>query len=185
MNKRFLNFIMLLLLSSSISFAQKNETIDWSSELKLEWEDFKGNLDPNVFAYAKTSYKIEVIPEDVLVNENDEMVNYKELNVIARFYKKHSWTVSNNLDLLEHERLHFDIAELFARKIRRKFSDLKNNGENRFTVYYSEYKSLWQMCRLYQKNYDQETNHGANLKKNKEWILNVKKEINELRDFTK
>ena len=69
LSARFLSriYIMLLLFCSSISFSQEYETISWSSDQKLRWEDYTGELDPDVFASAKTSYKIAFIPENVLV----------------------------------------------------------------------------------------------------------------------
>lgn len=168
---------MLLLFCSSITFSQEDETITWNIDQQLKWEDYMGKLDPEVFANAKTSYKIEFVPENVLVDEHDRMPNYKKVTVVARFYKKYSWSVSRDTELLKHEQLHFDIAELFARKIRKRFSELKAKAESRFSIYYSEYKVLWAECRAYQRRYDQETNHGVNIQKNKEWVKLVQKEL--------
>ena len=184
MNKLSLEIlIMLLLFCSSISFSQQNETIAWSPEYKLEWKDYLGSLDPEVFANAKTSYKIEFIPENVMVDEHDRMPNYKKITVVAKFYKKHSWSVSKDQELLNHEQLHFDIAELFARKIRKRFLELKSKKESRFSVFYSEYKSLWNECRIYQRKYDQETNHGVNTQKNKEWEKLVRENLTKLNSY--
>ncbi len=162
-----------------ISFSQerkeimKDTVIPWNKSQKLKWKDFLGTLDPDIFAYALTSYKIDIIPESVAVDNNDNILNYKTLSVTANFYKKQSWSVSQDLNLLNHEQLHFDIAELFARKIRKRFSELKTIEEKRFSVYWNEYSKLWKDCRAFQKQYDIETNHGAKLDENKKWAENI------------
>ncbi|GAA4892024.1 hypothetical protein GCM10023311_15560 [Flaviramulus aquimarinus] len=166
------------------SFSQEdNNTMPWNASNKLEWKDYKGTLNPEIIAYASTSYKIDIIPENVIVDLNDYIVNYQDLTVVANFYKNHSWTVSNDVELLNHERLHFDIAELFARKIRKRFSELKNSGEKRFARYQNEYNALWQSCRVFQKKYDSETNHGAKKNESGIWYKKVAALLENFKNF--
>ncbi len=158
-------------------------TIVWNHNEKLEWKDFTGILAPNLFGNALTSYKIEIVPENVLVDAEDNIQGYENLTVIAKFYKDKSWTISQTEDLLAHEQLHFDIAELYARRIRKKFSELKNIKEKRFSVYALAYEHLWQECRQYQKTYDSETKNGILKEENVIWINKIKQEILDLDRF--
>lgn len=185
------NLIILLLFSSviNVAFSQEKKPIEndsiisWNASKKLEWKDFNGKLNPNIFAYAVTSYKIEIIPQNVIVDANDQMPGYKDLDVLANFYKKQSWTISDDIELLNHEQLHFDIAELFARKIRKRFLELKTSKEKNFNKYQHAYNILWKECRLLQKQYDIETNHGANKTENTSWENKVNTQLLNLKDF--
>jgi hypothetical protein len=130
-------------------------------------------MNPDIFAYAVTSYKIEILPENVQVDPKNNILNYQDLTVLAKFHKNQSWTVSDDLDLLNHERLHFDIAELFARKIRKSFFKLKTAKERSYSKYWNAYTVLWKECRLQQKQYDLETNHGTKKIENDKWIAKI------------
>ena len=169
--------------SQTESYVQSDSIISWNKNAELQWNDFLGEPDFSVFAYANTAYKIDFYPNEVLVDVNNDIVNYQNLNVIANFYKKHSWSISNDQGLLRHERLHFDIAELFARKIRKRFFELKSTSEKNYDVYFSEYQKLWAELRTFQKLYDKETKHGANIESNALWINKIQSLLNEFKSF--
>ena len=178
-------FFLLLIVFQNPVLSQEDSTILWNPKLKLSWSDFQGKVSPDVYGKANTSYKIEIVPVDVLVDEYDNIQGYEKLTVEARFYKKQSWTTVslNDTIVLNHEHLHFDIAELFARKIRKRFKALKNNREAKFSTYSREYKLLWIECRKYQREFDFETDHGRALDLNKLWYDKVKKELLLLEEF--
>jgi hypothetical protein len=177
-------FVLMMNLSFSQNIMVDNESkVSWSSEREIDWGDFKSKLAPSKFSNAKTSYKIEIIPENVLVDENDRIKDYEKLTVVANFFKNESWCGSKDENLLIHERLHFDIAEFVARKIRKRFSELKRKKESRFKVYSSEYSKLWNEGRELQRKYDIETSHGINLVKNKEWVLMINSQISSLKEY--
>ena len=88
--------------------------------------------------------------------------------------------IENDFELLKHEQLHFDIAELFARKIRRKFKEIQNNREARFSIYWESYNVIWKECRELQKRFDSETNHGRDLNANYIWSIKLKDELSQL-----
>ena len=179
MNKNLL--ILLCLAVPFLNCAQQKSiksvdtTISWDKNIKLKWSDFQGEIDSNLFGKAKTSYKIDIIPEDVLVDEKGNIQGFEELTVEARFYKNYSWTSVPNDDLvvLKHEQLHFDIAEFFAEKIRNKFLKLQKIKEARFSIYWENYSILWKECREFQKQFDFETDHGRNIESNKVWAKKI------------
>ncbi len=178
----FLFFYTTRILSQN-NTDESNNTILWNQNIQLEWKDFSGEIDPNLFGSALTTYSIEIIPENVLVDREDNIQGYENLTVIAKFYKDKSWSVVKTYELLSHEQLHFDIAELYARKIRKKFSGLKEKGEQKFSSYATAYEVLWQKCREYQKTYDYNTKNGILIARNKWWINKVNEELTELNKY--
>ena len=124
--------ISIVLVFCCISFyAQKSaDKIIWSKDYKLTWEDFKGR--------PKSSSKFGAITISS-VRKNFSYKNGKiSINAETIFFKKDSWVKDNAkiLSLLGHEQLHFDIAELFARKFRKAISatKFKKNGEKNIKV---------------------------------------------------
>ena len=84
------------------------------------------------------------------------------------FYKTHSHIKSTDSLILKHEQLHFDIAEVFARKLREK---IKNHNKEFFDLesYNKEIDLIYQRYFLYQERYDRETKHSLNIDKQNEW----------------
>ena len=161
-----------------------NESIiTWNANYKLKWSDFEGEVDPDKFGSAMTSHKIEILPQNVLVDEFDNIQGYENMTAKAQFFKNKSWTVTNSDLILNHEQVHFNIAELFARKIRKHFDKLKSNGDAAFSKYQNAYNLLWKECRKMQIRYDKETNHGQNQEFNSIWEKEIVRQLNELNDF--
>ena len=62
--------------------------------------------------------------------------------------------------LLEHEQIHFDIAELYARGTRKAFDDVRNPCGNPSAVEdISDHNN--ELSARAQQNYDEETLHGT------------------------
>ncbi|WP_106792391.1 DUF922 domain-containing protein [Aquimarina sp. Aq78] len=179
-------FILVLLIISSNLIAQEESNkniVEWKSDRKLLWSDFIAEPNTDIFAFALTSYKIEIFPTDVMVDENNNIQNYKDLHLNALFYKNHSWVIKKTEKLLQHEQLHFDIAELFARKMRQKFEELKVQNIADYDSYMSVYTMLWKKCRKMQNDYDEKTNHGIKEAINSQWQINVHSELQDLNSF--
>ncbi len=112
--------------------------------------------------------------------------NQFKVNTSAVFYCKDSWKnkkwISNAI--LKHEQLHFDIAELFSRKMREKvtqvvvknYDDLKQQTD---TIYYQLEKEM----DVYQNQYDDETENSMNKNMQLKWENKVKNELEKLSDF--
>ncbi|GAA4282323.1 DUF922 domain-containing protein [Gaetbulibacter aestuarii] len=170
--------LLLTLVLQSLGLAQ-SAYIPWSKDTRLQWEDFQAEPNLNIIGYAQTSYKIEILPRNILVDENNNIQNPNVLKAEAHFYKNESWVFKKDDNLLAHEQLHFDIAALFAFKIRKEFSKLSKNKIRGFDTYLRVYKDLWRACDVLQKKYDRETNHGLNWDKNKIWIDTITGQLNE------
>ena len=105
------------------------DIIVWSKDYKLKWEDFQGNGDTAKVIGAKCSSTINY---DFTPKHGDTL----KLVIEADFYKNESVTViwrlkaANDVDqALQHEQIHFDITELYARKVRKMISVLINRAK--------------------------------------------------------
>lgn len=176
MPKRILLYLTLLLICI-YGKVDAQSTIKWTNGVKLKWADFKGTPNEDVLAYAQTSYKIEIIPGNVKVDAHDNVVNYQSLTTEANFYCDYSWVYEENDYLLLHEQLHFDIAGLYAYKMRVEFEKLKKKKDAQFNSYLKVYEKLWAECRAIQELYDKETNHGQLIEENNRWIKEINTQI--------
>lgn len=149
------------------------QSIRWTNNQQLTWDDFTGQVndtskyDAECFAEIRYNYTFYG-PDDF------------EFDVYASFDKNSSWSRKHKQSegLLKHEQMHFNIAQLFAEKI-------KNQFENYFyTASYSEQilqifnlkKAEYQAMQL---QYDEETNHSLNREKQKEWEERILSELRE------
>lgn len=183
--------LILMLLTSTLIGAQEYKSLDndtiisWNKNRKLQWDDFKAvkDADDASFNDAKTTYKLEILPEIVQVDEQDRIYGYERMSIATYFYKKMSWTVKRDPSLLAHEQVHFDIAELFARKMRKAFSELKKKKINTFGAYQNTYHKFWEACKKYQKQFNAETRNGIDTVSDLEWIEKIEKELDELKAY--
>lgn len=120
---------------------EDEKVIYWSKDRKLKFEDFKEPPDyteTNIMARVGTSiyhdYKIE---KDTLFYE-----------VYSCMFKYGSWSKSEDTNIINHEQIHFDIREYYARKIRQCLinSNAKlitpNYVENVFYTNINKYKLI-------------------------------------------
>jgi predicted secreted Zn-dependent protease len=86
---------------------------------------------------------------------------------------------------LTHERLHFDIAELYARLIRKKISELRNENINDIKVYNAAIEAILEESNDADTRYDLETLHGAIQKKQLLWEQKIKSQLLSVDNFRK
>ena len=87
--------------------------------------------------------------------------------------------VQRDLQLLAHEQLHFDIAELAARRIRTRFEAMKGacaepDGSTGLQAYVGEVDRELQ---VEQRRYDEETDHGANAAAQEHWRRRIRQQL--------
>lgn len=166
-------FVGVLL--AQFAFGQENQ-IPWNEERKLTWDDFvsleKGRNRFSAESSCGLSYKTEQIGSMVYVH------------VHAYFLPKESWVLSEKMTeaLLAHEQLHFDIAELFARKMKMTFAEYelpvktfidKKADQRMEKAYHQIFKEMMEMQHLY----DEETGHGTDVKAQEEWVSQIKNKL--------
>lgn len=176
---------LALLLFLSISFASfgqksalsptirkfKDDTVLWKKDSLLVPANFKLKSHGSDLGYTTTC--IFLYPTEV----NGQMV----FSVEALFIKSKSFLTKNSDYVLRHEQLHFDICELYARKLRKMLSDKDFKKVNNVSqVVQNMYNKATQDCIREEEKYDTETNHGTNAARQQEWVDKVKKELDEL-----
>ncbi|MGZ8557696.1 MAG: DUF922 domain-containing protein [Chitinophagaceae bacterium] len=173
------NLLPLLLLQLSFaSFSQSNEEelISWNEEKKLTWVDYKGTAKPGTDAAASTATYL-----GIEYNFNSKGFGYK---ITCNFSKTKSWGLHKTDYILAHEQGHFDIAEIFARKLNMKMSDYKFNKNSFKTDLKKIYETITSEKEEMQNSYDSETNHSINKEKQKEWLKKIDQLLREYRDFS-
>jgi hypothetical protein len=171
---------LLFLSITFFSFTNNPESRDvivWNEYRPLTWDDFQGKRTEDAAGDAGTVVQIKAKPYMV-----KDQVKY---DVFAVFVKNKSWADAQSQELLAHEQLHFDIAELYARKIRKEIAALADASENEVKVYNRAIQHLLNESNEMDIQYDLETLHGAMQKKQAEWVKNVKAELTELARYKK
>ena len=123
-------FISLL----SFSFV-KDEFILWQENKKLKIQDFKAeNIDTikvnrKQFLGAISAIRIEY--SSFQRNKN----SVPEFSIKTYFDPNESWMLLKNDYVLQHEQIHFDLTELYARKMRKSVESLRQKNVTNISIY--------------------------------------------------
>ena len=168
--RRILSSILLLalMLFSWVLCAQNlNGRIYWSGDTDLGWKDFKGKPKNNHPFDAETNWAVEyscALNGDTL---RFTLKCYFDMN--GSWVKKGKGTEV----LLNHERNHFDLGEVYARKMRKA---LLEYAYHRITIdkdVQTIYDKMFSECQSVQKQYDKETDHSKNQAKQDKWDTKI------------
>lgn len=175
-------FKILLLSVLSVLCVQDDPTIAWNKNKKLIWSDFKASPQEHkeviavtasglTFHYSTTRYSTGRIDYD--------------FDVIAHFYPNKSWYAKEDVTniTLAHERLHFDITELHARKFRQRVENTqfsKNIDSEMEAINVGMNESL----KIMQQAYDTETQHSREVNKQLEWQTYITNELDKLKSYS-
>ena len=166
--------VLSFVIISNISFGQ--DTIYWSPSYKLKWEDFRGKpVIPSKYGAVSNP----IIKYSLSANEDSYNVK-----VLCFFIKSRSWSQFKNSDtLLMHEQGHFDIAELFARKLKKSFAEYKFNyktvGKDIDSLFLLNKQERIKLDNLY----DKETNLSRNGKMQLIWNNKIKAELDKHKKY--
>jgi hypothetical protein len=151
--------------------------IEWNPHFRLSWDNFNGKPSSGSKGDAGSVIAIETYP-----SVNNGKVHFQ---VYALFNREKSWYSDTSQSLLAHEQLHFDLAELYARKIRKKVSELSANGVKDFEVYNREVEKLLIQSNEADIRYDLETLHGGIKEKQLIWKGQVESGLLKLSSFSR
>lgn len=154
-----------------------DDRIPWSETYHLKWEDFQAAPDSNAFGSALTTVTIKARPY--------RQGRGLEYDISAFFLRSHSWAKTRSIHLLNHEQIHFDLSELYARKARKKVQELQQLGIKDYRVYNSALQVIFEESNEMDAKYDRETLNGALLKKQILWDLTVGTRLKELHKYKK
>ncbi|MCL5245979.1 DUF922 domain-containing protein [Cellulophaga sp. 20_2_10] len=158
-------FLLVLVLFSNVQ-AQTEETILWKPGVKLTWSNFKENAPVSNRVAAITASGINYKYTTSFKNNSASFT----FEIGAFFYPNKSWYKKDLCTdiTLSHEQLHFDIAELFARKMRLKLSAIKPSSNTKKEVK-DIYTKINKDLEAYQDLYDKETNYSRDIEKQFYW----------------
>lgn len=106
------------------------------------------------------------------------------IKVSVYFLKNLSCTKdTSSITLLSHEQLHFDMAELYGRKIRKKIKELRDESELNISIYTDCIENYISEKEKMSLRYDEETVHGQNLTKQKQWEQRIACELDMLLEY--
>ena len=194
---RILAFFGVFLCAATTAYAQA--PIDWSPERKLTKADFQGRVPAQAVNSSMSWLHIEASWE----------CQVGALNATARatFDPLRSWwrtTYGNvwgnageqtsaaraqanarrnvmllDVQLLEHEQLHFDLAELAARRLRKRFEEFEDachdpGGTEPIQAMVAE---IDRELQEEQAKYDRETSHGVNQRAQEQWVRKIRAQL--------
>ncbi|MDB4060373.1 DUF922 domain-containing protein [Vicingaceae bacterium] len=171
--------VIFILTVMSFSEAEEKKLIEYHKRNELNWEDYQARPNHQSSFKALTATKITF-----KANSKGKTLRFSIKNT---FEPHNSWTKGNeSVLLLEHERLHFHISELYARKLRKEIQETK------FTT--TDQKLMNEISRIYeykmnelskyQIRYDRETSHSTVEQKQKEWESKIKAELLSFKHFS-
>lgn len=158
------SFILIWLLSWQ-SVQQHPPSIPWHEMRKLSWSDFKAAPDPASGNAAMTNSII-----NIEFNFDDTSLDY---TISCRFDKNRSWVKVRTEPVLQHEQGHFDIAEIFARKLAREMKAYKFNPATVKDDVNDIYDRIMTVYQQHQQLYDQQTDFSRNKDMQAEWLLRI------------
>lgn len=153
----------------------------WDQHELLEWTDYVVDSQRSKRKYgfatnANTSYQYFYLPKELNLDSC--------LNVLTVFRKRTSWVNdTSSEELLEHERIHFDIGELYARKMRKQLHCLSAEHHTLKDVY-TLLDSLFKEGSRYQDQYDRETFYGRSSSIQIHWRNRIDAELRQLEEFS-
>jgi hypothetical protein len=175
-NLGLLNYILIALLTAMAAYGQSTPRIlRWEQHPALGWDDFKGRARRNTgepSAVTDTGFRVQLECRGGAL----------DIRVVTEFYVNSSWvkTGRKSAELLRHEQGHFDITELFARKMRKAIRDAKigceddRRAEAAGKRIFDQLDQEWEKA---EKQYDAETSDGTDLAKQKEASERIGREL--------
>lgn len=175
---KYLVFFLFLLLHNN----PKEESILWSEGYRLQWTDFKGEPKNDSEAVAITASGLSVgLTAKTL---GSKLIDYKAI-IEAHFYPHQSWYLKDQVNniVLAHEQLHFDITELYARKLRKRIEQYNFSINIKKELSHLQ-KQINKELKMTQEKYDAECDFSRNPEAQKNWRILVNQELKKLSKYS-
>ena len=168
---------------------EKSDIISWSKEYFLNWSDFKAETNSSAFEDSSSHIKYhQTWTVNSEISDGQLYFQIKDIQLSAQFQRHLSWVreKQSSSELLKHEQGHFDLAELLRpiitekiqnEFINKKYSTYGKNDEQRkqsarkdSSLKTAKELEKWSYdLSQKRKKYDEETEFGQNVKKQKEY----------------
>ena len=153
-------------------------TLHWSASRPLVLADFKGRPRPGEAHAALTSATIVA----QVACKGGQFTGH----VQAAFDPATSWwrePATMTPKLMRHEQLHFDITEVYARRLRQKLAGVHMPCAQLGSAFERLSKDVYADWEKAEEQYDRDTNHGLKPEQQAQWEAQVQKQLAELAAF--
>ena len=147
------------------SVEEAGDYLPWTSVRPLTWDDFLCEPKRNSDAVALTSTAL-----GISYNVSSNQLNYE---ITCSFSKVKSWGILKTPYILAHEQGHFDITEIYARKLHKELLDYKFNRKTFRQDVNVIYDRVVKEKENLQFAYDGLTDHSRNKTVQKEWLEKI------------
>lgn len=152
------------------------EYIPWTDSRRLHWDDFLCEPKRNSDAVASTSTSL-----GIAYQVEQGSLTYR---ITCNFSKNKSWGLLKTDYILAHEQGHFDITEIFARKLYMALKDYPFNRKTYRQDINAIYSSIVKEKEDMQAAYDGESDHSRNKKFQKRWFTKIEQMLEETAPFS-
>jgi len=140
---------------------EDKEFIPWLHERMLEWEDFQCAPNRKSDAVASTSTSLGLAYQI----KNRQL----SFSITCAFSKTKSWGTLKTDYILAHEQGHFDITEIYARKLHQALSFYKFNSKTYGQDINRIYQRIVKEKEHFQNLYDGQSDHSRNKRIQANW----------------
>jgi hypothetical protein len=158
--------------------AEKDETavsLPWLQDRKLGWDDFLGQPQRHSDAVASTSTSL-----GVSYRIEDNQLVY---TITCDFSKLKSWGLLRTDYILAHEQGHFDITELYARRLHEALQQYSFNRRTYKQDINAIYQKVVREKEEMQHAYDEESDHSRKRKLQYEWERKIEQLLKDTEPF--
>ncbi len=170
------NYIVIAVLTVMAAGGQSPpRVLTWAQHQALSWDDFKGRArrttgEPS--AVTDTGFRVQLECREGAL----------DIRVEVEFYSNSSWVkpARKSPELLRHEQGHFDITELYARRMRKAIRDANIGCENDRRAEAAGKRIFAQLDREWEeaeKQHDADTMDGTDLVRQKEAAERIAREL--------
>jgi len=156
------------------ALAAHAQSIPWDQHQSLTWNDFKARPRRNTgepSAMTDTGFRAQL----------ECRADTLDIRVAAEFYPASSWIKPprKSIELLHHEQGHFDLTELYARKMRKAIRDASLNcaAEAAGKKILAQLDREWERA---EKQYDAATSDGTDAVNQKDASEKIAQQLAEL-----
>lgn len=144
--------------------------MEWREEKPLSWNDFRGR--------APSSSPLSALTASAIEYSYDCDGGRLEITVRAIFIPGDSWVRADarNAYILAHEQLHFDITEIYARKLRRELQGqvFSCRDTRKIETIARQVLDGWKKA---QHHYDRETDHSLKRPEQEAWAGSIGEQL--------
>ena len=193
MNLKFIGLIIYLIavnqeLETSIltkrkgglALANTNNVICWSKGLRFDSNHFRATPTDSMLTYYDTQADAAAY---IYINVLKMDKSSTDYSITACFNPDSSWITKDLEMLYSHEKYHFDIAELYARKIRKSVDSLKNIGTLESEVFNKVISDKHEKYENFSKFFDLRTMHGSAIIPQENIVKKVHSMLDELKVY--